>query len=77
MSYDNYEHNEKQGAWNIWRQKVLCDINELKGSLYTLQNRVKDLEVDIAVLNAKAAMYGGGVALVVSAIFGAIAKGYF
>lgn len=78
MTETNHDNEyEQQGTWGEWRLKVLSDIKELKSAIADLQKRINGLEVDLAVLNAKAAMYGGGVALIVSAVFGAIAKAYF
>jgi len=74
---NNDEFDTSNGDWRQYRLLVLKDLKELKESVSEIQEKLNKMREEITLLNFKAALYGGGVALVVSALAGAVAKGWF
>lgn len=74
---NNDEFDTSNGDWRQYRLVVLRDLKELKESVSDIQEKMNKMREEITLLNFKAALYGGGTALIVSVIAGVAARGWF
>ena len=62
----------KMNGWNEWAHRVLGDLERLEDGQITITKAMNRIEVEIAILQTKAAFMGGvwgaGVSIIVSVV---------
>lgn len=64
--------NNNKNGWNEWSNKVLGDLKDLKETYKEILRDIKNLEIEMAIIKTKAAIYGALGGAITTIIFGAI-----
>jgi len=51
---------ERQGtdSWNEWRKFVLNELTRYSGAIITLDDKINELRIEVAMLKVKASLFG-------------------